>query len=205
MSAHATHRMTIDEFLAWQMRQEQRFELVDGQPRAMTGARIRHDRVVANLLRLLGTQFRATGNPCDAFTADIAIIVPAGNVRRPDVSVLCPPFDDLSTASRNPRLVAEVLSDSTENVDRILKLEEYKAIPGLDYILFAAPDVAEIVFWSRDADTSWHHQAFRDLAMILDLPRLGVQLPLTGVYDRVALRPPTGPRLVWPEEPAGSS
>jgi Uma2 family endonuclease len=201
MSAHATRRMTIDEFLAWQMGQELRFELVDGQPRAMTGARLRHDRVVANLLRLIGVQFRAAGNPCDAFTADIAIIVPAGNVRRPDVSVLCPPFDDLANSSRNPCLVAEVLSDSTENVDRIVKLEEYKAIPGLDYILLAAPDLAEIVFWSRDAGARWQHQACHDLGATLDLPRLGVRLPLTGIYDRVTLRQPTGPRLVWPEEP----
>jgi Uma2 family endonuclease len=203
MSAHATRRMTIDAFLAWQMGQEQRFELVDGQPRAMTGARIRHDRVVANLLRVLGVQFRATGNPCDAFTGDIAIIVPAGNVRRPDVSVLCPPFDDLATASSNPRLVAEVLSDSTENVDRIVEMEEYKAIPGLDYILLAAPDVAEIVFWSRNAGAQWQHQAFHDRGATLDLPRLDVRLPLTDVYDRVTLRTPAGPRLVWPDEPAG--
>ena len=36
--------MTIEEFLTWQADQEQRFEFVDGQPVAMAGAKLRHDR-----------------------------------------------------------------------------------------------------------------------------------------------------------------
>jgi Uma2 family endonuclease len=203
MSAPATRRMTIAEFLAWHLEQDDRFELVDGQPRAMTGARIRHDRVVGNIFRMLGNQFRANSNPCDAFSADIAVVVPVGNVRRPDVLVLCPPFDEAATSTETPRLVAEILSASTENVDRIVKLDEYKAIPQLDYILLAAPDLVDVAFWSRDASAQWQLQVFRDLSAVLDLPRLGVRLPLGDVYDRVTLREPVGPRLVWPEAPAG--
>ncbi len=86
-------------------------------------------------------------------------------------------------------------------MDRIVKLDEYKDIPQLDYILLAAPDGVEVAFWSRDAAAQWRLQVFRDLDAVLELPRLEIRLPLRDVYDRVTLRQPTGPRLVWPEEP----
>jgi hypothetical protein len=48
--------MTEAEFLAWQSGREQRYELVDGVPRAMTGARIRHDIARGNADRHLAPQ-----------------------------------------------------------------------------------------------------------------------------------------------------
>src|SRR5690348_12021605 len=71
--SHAVARqtMTAAEFLAWDLGQPGRHELVDGVPSAMTGARQRHDRVVVNLLAALHRQLR--GGPCRAFTADTAV------------------------------------------------------------------------------------------------------------------------------------
>lgn len=132
----ATKRMTVDEFLAWQADQEDRFELVDGQPLAMTGAKLRHDRVTVNALLEIRRQLRAGGSLCDAFTADIGIRTQSGNLRRPDVSVLCPPFDEEALITDSPRLVVEVLSESTARVDRFFKLDECKAIPSLGHIIF---------------------------------------------------------------------
>ncbi len=110
--------MTEAEFLAWQSGQDQRYELVDGVPQAMTGARIRHDIARGNADRHLAPQLRAAGKGCRPFSADIAIRVYPGQLRRPELSVLCPPFDmeDWSPKRRawssrcSPRRPAESMS-----------------------------------------------------------------------------------------------
>ena len=77
----AITRMTIDAFLAWQRDQDQRYELVGGEPLAMAGAKLRHDRVTGNAFSEIRRQLRIGGSLCDAFTADIGIRTPvASNV-----------------------------------------------------------------------------------------------------------------------------
>lgn len=63
-----------------------------GPVRAMTGASRRHDRIVVNAIARLRQSLK--GKPCEPATADIAIAVPNGNVRRSDVSVDCRALDD---------------------------------------------------------------------------------------------------------------
>jgi len=118
--------MTEAEFLEWQRHQEQRYELVDGVPRAMTGARFRHDRGLVNAFGTLLDALEAIDSPCRPFTADIAVRVPTGDLRRPDVAVYCPLFDEDAMVSNRPRLVVEVLSESTEDTDQHVKVDEYQ-------------------------------------------------------------------------------
>ena len=200
MSERAERAMTIEVFLAWQDRQETRYELVGGQPVAMTGARIRHDRVTGNALTEIKRQLRAAGNPCDAFTADIGIRTPGGNIRRPDASVLCPPFDEEAMISDRPRLVVEVLSESTERVDRLVKLGEYEGIDALDYIVMIDPTRIEVGFWLRNVDRSWRAEIVTDPKVELAMPDLGLSIGLASLYDRVTVSPPPRPRLVWEDD-----
>jgi len=185
MSDRAERAMTIEAFLAWQKHQSTRYELVGGQPVAMTGARIRHDRVTGNALTEIKRQLRAGGSPCDAFTADIGIRTPGGNIRRPDASVLCPPFDEDAMFLDRPRLVVQVLSDSTERLDRLVKLGEYQGIDALDTIIMIDPARIEVGFWVRNADRSWHVEIVTDPKALLAMPGLGLCIGLASLYERV--------------------
>jgi Uma2 family endonuclease len=196
MGDRAAKGMTIEEFLAWQMDQEDRYELVDGSPVAMAGAKLRHDRMAVNAISEVQRQLRASGSPGDAFTADIGILTPAGYLRRPEVSVLCPPFDEEAMTSGSPRLVVEVLSESTARVDRLVKLDEYKAIESMDYIVIADPTRVEVGFWSRDPKRAWRTKTFQEPEAIIDMPNLGVTLSLASLYERVPLPPRPRPRLI---------
>ncbi len=194
--------MTNDEFLVWQAAQDRLYELIDGVPVAMAGARFVHDRVAGNINFSLKRQFRTYGNPCDSFSDDIGVVVGSGRIRRPDVAVHCPPFDEQATASDSPKLVVEILSESTASTDRFVKLEEFKALGSLDYILFVVPDAVDVVFWFRDPAGAWRHEAVRDLDAVIDLPKLGASLSVTDIYERVPLRKQPAPRLVAPGPPA---
>ncbi|MSP02626.1 MAG: Uma2 family endonuclease [Acetobacteraceae bacterium] len=197
MSDQAAKGMTVAEFLVWQTGQEDKYELVNGRPFAMTGARLRHDRVTGNAFSEVRRQLRANGSPCDAFTSDIGILTVPGQLRRPDVSVLCPPFDEESMTSDSPRLVVEVLSESTEQIDRLVKLDEYKTLETLDYIVFADPTRVEVGVWFRDSGGVWRNQTFQQADSVIHMPGLGLSISVAALYERVTLTPRPRPRLVW--------
>ncbi len=184
MSQSAVRRMTAEEFLAWDLDQpDARHELIDGVPVAMTGARRRHDRIVVNALAELRARLR--GSPCVPFTADTAVRIPNGNVRRPDIGVVCGPDDDDQTYVA-PRLVIEVLSPTTRSFDRVRKLEEYKSSPTLDYVLLVDPDAPEVLLWSRDAARAWTSTVIEGIEAAIDLPALGIALPLGELYAGIS-------------------
>jgi Uma2 family endonuclease len=195
MLQQVMRRMMEEEFLAWQIGQADRHELVDGQPRAMTGANFGHDQVLVNAMTATHRALRAAGSRYEPVTKNIAVRVPAGNLRRPDVAVYCPPFDLDAMVSNRPRLVIEVLSESTQDTDHVVKLEEYKEIKALDYIILIAPRVVDALVWSRQPDRSWKSHRYQSLKDFIPLPSLEITLSLAELYERVELLPPR-PKLV---------
>ena len=200
MSEAAARRMGLDEFLPWQELQEWRCELVDGRPVAMTGATFGHERVAGNILFALKRQFRASGNLCDAFGPDIGLVVSQWTLRRPDIAVYCPPFDDAAVTADRPRLVAEVLSRSTDRLDQVVKAEEYKLLPSLQTILLVNPLSVEVGVWRRQAGAAWTLRIESDLDAGIGVPDLDVTLACRDVYERAPLVSPSRPRLVWPDK-----
>ena len=202
MSQAVQRTMGFDEFEVWQSHQDVRCELVEGQPVAMTGATFAHDIVVSNLSFALGVQLRAKGSGCRAFTADIGLVTGPNTLRRPDVAVYCPPFDGRASRSDKPVLVAEVASASTELVDQLFKVDEYRALASLQTILLVEPERLDIGVWERHEGAAWIHRRLTgNLAATLDIPGLGLSLAVADIYDGVTLPPVTGPRLVWTDDP----
>lgn len=114
--------ITLPEFLAWEERQELRYEFDGFQPVAMTGGTLAHDRITFNLQKALDR--RLAGKPCRPFGPNVKILS-AGRVRYPDALVTCTPQDPRSTVTSEPVVVFEVVSDSTSRIDRIEKVREY--------------------------------------------------------------------------------
>ena len=189
MSELAARPMTIAEFLSWQELQEVRCELVDGRPVAMTGASFAHDRVVGNLRWALKNRLRAANSPCASFGAGIGVAITPSTLRRPDVAVYCPPFDETAAKSDSPRLIVEVLSRSTEHVDYFIKVEEYKTIGALNTILLISPHTVNLGVWTRN-DGGWKQWRSRSIDDVVDLSDLGIALPVCDIYDDATLTPP---------------
>jgi Uma2 family endonuclease len=201
MSEAADHRFTLEEFFRWQEGSEHRFELVDGRPVAMTGATFGHDRVVVNILTSLRNALRGGGSDCDASTADIGVITGPRTLRRPDVAIYCPPFEDLATKASDPRLVVEVLSPSTRDVDQATKLAEYKEVRGCDYVILVNPTQIDVAVWSRSGSGEWELAEYTSPESVIPLDRLGITLPITAIYERTNAKPALRPRLIWPDDP----
>jgi Uma2 family endonuclease len=192
MSARAAMPMSAEEFLEWGLHQELRHELVDGVPVAMAGAKRRHDQIVANIHGTLFSQLR--GKTCRNFTADTAVRIPAGNIRRPDAGIDCGLFDDDATTADAPFLVMEVLSPSTREFDRFRKLEEYKTVPSLAHIVLIDPDLPQVFHWSRLPGGEWRHALLEGLEAVIRLLEIDCAVELSVLYDRLTFR--LLPRLV---------
>ncbi|MCK0209163.1 Uma2 family endonuclease [Starkeya koreensis] len=189
MAPPALKRMTPEEFYRWPGEEGVRYELVDGVPvKAMTGASQQHDGIVVNALTSLRTKLR--GSPCRPSTDDIAIPVMSGNIRRPDVSVDCGDRSRTAYEATSPRLAIEVLSPSTRQTDLVRKLEEYKALPSLAYILLVEPDLPRVLLWWRAPGDLWELAQFDGLDGVIGLPEIGVELGMAELYEDVAFSDP---------------
>jgi Uma2 family endonuclease len=99
---------------------------------------------------------------CTAFQSNMRIrVLATGRATYPDVSMVCGPIeldpDDRSgTTITNPALLVEVLSPSTEDVDRGSKWRDYQRIPSLqEYVLVNQEPRVEI--YHRLASGSWEY------------------------------------------------
>lgn len=78
---------TLDDFLAWEREQPQRYERVSGVIRMMTGGTIDHNRISLNVTEAFRQRLR-DGN-CETFVNDLKVVTPAGDVMYPDMVVAC--------------------------------------------------------------------------------------------------------------------
>ena len=177
----AYRRATVREFLAMDFG-EAKAELVDGQIQMTAGGSPRHSAIAANLIAALKTRLR--GSPCRPYGSDLAMRTGESSIRYPDVSVYC--RDDATAAPADekllgdPRVVFEVLSPSTASNDQITKLAEYRALAGVQGIVFVDPENERVRLVepgaTRDAD--WLANGSD-----LPLPMLGIVLTHAEIFD----------------------
>lgn len=186
MTAVEIPKLSATEYLAWERRQiDIRHEFVDGEVFAMTGASRAHNTIVRNLIQRL--QNALEGSPCGAYANDFRVQQQAD--RRyvyPDVVVACKPLALLEDDTLlNPRLIVEVQSPSTAAYDRGDKLLYYRAMPSIDTIILIEQSRVLVEVYSRQGEHVWQVVEHLDMADTADIPKLGVQLPLSQIYRDV--------------------
>ena len=187
MPERARQFLGRQEFYAWAATQPVRYELVDGEPVMMAGANCRHDRIAGNAFRLIANHLQ--GQRCHPFTSDTYVSIPAGNARQPDLGVDCGPFVDDSLEAAEPVLAVEILSPTTRAFDRNDKLEEYKTVPSLEYILLIDPDAPQVRLYRRNAGREWESERLTGLEAVLEMALLALRLGLADLYANLTFRP----------------
>ena len=135
----------IDDYLDGETRCEIKHEYLDGEVVAMGGASARHGLVVTGLGLALGPHARR--KRCQLFMADMKLRVEHSDQTYfyyPDLLLACDPQDREPYYRRRPCLIVEVLSPSTERIDRREKLFAYQTIPSLREYLLIDPDKRHI-------------------------------------------------------------
>jgi Uma2 family endonuclease len=154
---------TVDQYLAIERESEERCYYLDGEIYAMAGESGRHGNISANIVGTLVGQLK--GTPCRARTKDTKVrsgpILRAGETTRglfsyPDVLVICgePEYHDAyQDVVLNPKVILEVLSESTEAFDRgekFTRLQKWN--PTLTDYLLVSQEQEQLEHFTRQPD-----------------------------------------------------
>ena len=167
---------TVAEFEAWHARQPERWEFIDGQPRLMAPASMKHSIIKNNVGYALRQAL--AGTPCTALidgpqivTEDISAI--------PDVVVTCSAIDLSTPVIAEPVIIVEVMSPSSEADDAGRKWFSYRKIPSLRHCLVLSHDQRVVQVHSR-AGELWRERFVSSGAIELDDPP--VRLDVDAIY-----------------------
>jgi Uma2 family endonuclease len=174
--------ITAAEYLEGELRSEVRHEFVDGRIYAMSGASRRHNEICLDIASILQAHLR--GGPCRTYIEAVKVQI-ADDIGEayyyPDVFVACEPDDDDSHVVHHPKLIIEVLSESTARIDRSDKLTNYKRIPSVEEIVLIEQDWPEIVVFRRSE--KWRRNLYTQFQTIVRLDSIGYAAPLASFYQ----------------------
>jgi Uma2 family endonuclease len=173
--------LTVEEYLRLEEASPERHEYVAGEVHAMTGASLRHNRIVGNIFGRLWAAAR--GGPCTPHVEAVKLRVADDVIYYPDVMVLCTPQDD-DLVAHAPCLVVEVTSPSTASTDRREKLANYRKIPSLRAYLIVDQRRRRVDHHWRDEVGDWWHVALAGDGEV-SLPCPQVTLALDDIYEGV--------------------
>jgi Uma2 family endonuclease len=155
---------------------------VDGRIYAMAGASRKHNEICLELAANLKNHLR--GGPCRTYIEAVKVQI-ADDLGEayyyPDVFVACEPGDDDSHVVHNPKLIIEVLSESTSRIDRSDKLTNYKRIPTVEEIVLIEQDWPEIVVFRRSE--KWRRNLYTQFGTIVRLDSIDYAAPLATFYQ----------------------
>src|SRR5690348_8151940 len=160
--------MTLDEFLRWDDGTDTHYELIGGFAVAMAPPAAAHRILATRLVSRIDAAL-ASRRPCNA-QGKAGIIRPdrVDTYFEADIAATCERHEFGQQALREPFLIVEILSPSTERHDRRVKLPVYRQIPTVQEILFIDSDgiYAEL---HRRSGAQWITEILRGPEAVLAL------------------------------------
>jgi Uma2 family endonuclease len=174
--------LTVEDYLELEMNATTRHEYVAGEIFAMSGASAAHNLIVINVVSAFRNHLY--GGPCKTFATEFEVrlkIEMDEFFYYPDVMVACGREGVEKYFLRNPKVIVEVLSPSTEGTDRREKFMNYRRIPALEEYILIAQDTPEVTIFRRSSE--WKPTVLTALEAIGEIQSLELSLPLAQVYD----------------------
>ncbi len=179
MSTMEVHpHVTFDEFLERERNAEVKSELIGGLVYAMAGASQRHNDITMNLSIAIAPAARAAN--CRARASDQLVRVDDINGKYPDFGVYCE-AEAHDFYVTTPCLLAEVLSPSSHERDKVTKLAIYRSLPSLRAYLIIDPESSTILAHLRDRRGAWSSTLCR-VGDLLALPCPDMLLTVADVF-----------------------
>lgn len=178
-------RLTIEEFLAWDDGTETRYELERGVPVAMNPPLVPHARIAQNVGTVI-ERMLAGQRPCRALqNAGVVISRIDQTFYIPDVVVTCEEPREAPYVEA-PRLVVEILSPSTERLDKTTKVPAYGRLPTVEEIWLVSAARRWVLVWRR-TEGGWLAQLPYEGEASFASPVLGGEVALDDLYDLAGL------------------
>ena len=175
-----------EEYLELETAAEYKSEYYDGQIFPMAGGTPNHNRIALNLSA--GLNFALKGQNYDVFINDMRLWIPQKRLYTyPDVMVVAGELqfaENRRDTITNPLMLAEVLSESTENYDRGEKFKLYRTISSLKEYIIISQSEKHVEQFSKTTDNKWILSEY-DQDATLTLTSIEFQISLSDIYDKV--------------------
>lgn len=181
-TANLSHRgipvkrgVDVQDYLAFEQTSRVKHELKNNDLFMMAGASERHNRISGKLYaRLLASEV----HPCRTYFADMKLKLEDDTIYYPDIMVVCDETDNHPYYKTRPCLLVEVLSKTTEAIDRGEKALVYRQLPSLEaYVLISQTSPRAEVY--RRSAQGW---LLEDADEVLELPCLNSAINVADIY-----------------------
>jgi Uma2 family endonuclease len=181
--------MTLDEFFEFEKTAPFRHEFVNGVLFAMSGASLAHNRVIQNMAFAIRNHLERDPRehgPCAIYSSDVRLVI-RRDVNEisyyPDVMVDCRPDTRDPHYVRDPKLIVEVLSPSTQITDFREKLQNYRLIDSVEEYVIAAQDERRVIVYPRAE--CWKPRVYGAIDAAVELRSIDLTMPMIELYDGV--------------------
>jgi len=144
-----------EEYLKKEVAAETKSEYDNGKIVAMAGAKLNHNRIVRNLVRILGNC--TVDKECEVFANDLLVHLPeCKKYVYPDVVTVCGEIEIADKPKNgldvllNPQIVIEVSSKSTAGYDLGEKMECYLKLKSLKEYIVISSEQQLIIVYKKD-------------------------------------------------------
>ncbi|MEM6430280.1 MAG: Uma2 family endonuclease [Deinococcota bacterium] len=175
--------MTVEEYLEFENGAEFKHEFVDGFVFAMVGGTEAHNLISGAIYTR--ARLAAVGKPCRAYMESVKLSVPSGNYYYPDVFVSCDEDEFGKDIKTTACFIVEVLSDSTNDIDRGEKLHNYHRLEGLKAYILISQKSRLVEIYRALEDGTWRYETVEEGSF--ELPCLDLELSIAEVYEDVEL------------------
>lgn len=174
---------TVEEYLALEESSSDRHEYVAGQIYAMSEPLQRHKLIAGNIFAPIHVHLR--GKPCRPYMEKTRVNIKVQGTDYfyyPDILVCCgQTLDDEEEFIEEHRLVMEVMSRSTERIDRREKAFTYRELPSIEEIVLISQKSTLVTLYRRTDD--WAPEILASLEQPLELKSIDLALPLRQIYE----------------------
>ncbi len=192
MTQVARKLYTPEEYFALEAKALGRSEYYQGEIFAMAGSSVNHNRLTRNICAALNQAFGS--GPCEAFLSDLRLEVKEdGTYVYPNVLAICGELEfskKYKDNVTNPKLIAEVLSDSTQIYDRNGKFYLYRELSSLEDYLLIDQTKVYVEYYHKISSKEWALYIYDSLTDVIDLQGVNIILPLAQIYQRVKFPSP---------------
>ena len=179
-------QLTPNEYFAWEEKQLNKHEYIEGEVYAMSGGSRNHSLIAVRFTTLFSNHL--SGSACEVGNSDLRVkIVRTSNYTYPDVSVTCDDRDKITTQYITyPSLIVEVLSPSTEAYDRGGKFRLYANNPVLqDYLLVSSTSI-EIDLYHKKDNGEWVITNYQE-GDAIELKSINLTFAIAQIYQGLTL------------------
>jgi len=178
----------IEEYLELEQTTDIRHEYFSGEVFAMAGGSKEHNIISGNVYSLLRSQLRGTS--CNVFMSDMKLRINLINENKtifyyPDVIVSCDIQDQDRYFLNYPCLIIEVLSPSTETIDKREKLVNYRNLETLREYVLISQDEVKVEVHRQNEPGNWTIQTLINKDDKLHLDSVGLILEMADIYEDV--------------------